>query len=120
MKKLLLFSVIALTYSCGDKYEGKIIYQITIPPSNAVSVYKTDVNIDANSDRKAKIQFVSNATIYNNASQFVYGQFISGKLLKNGKAISYELEQKTIDSINNSIKRLTSHRNGYFNPYIQK
>ena len=79
MKKLIA-STLALIYSCGDKYEGVIIYKTIIPPSMHESISKTDVNIDADSDRKAKIQFVSNATIYNNASQFVRGQFISGKL----------------------------------------
>lgn len=45
MKKLLLFSVIALTYLCGDRYEGKITYKITIPPSMTESISKTDVSI---------------------------------------------------------------------------
>ncbi|ANF51347.1 hypothetical protein A0O34_12865 [Chryseobacterium glaciei] len=120
MKKLIIVSTLALIYSCGDKYEAVIIYKTTIPPSMHENISETNVDINADSDRKAKIQFVTSATIYNNVSQDIMSEFISGKLLKNNKPISYELEQITIDSINNSIKKLTSHRNGYFNPYIQK
>ncbi|KFF21467.1 hypothetical protein [Chryseobacterium sp. JM1] len=120
MKKLILTFVLALTYSCEDKYEGEIVYKTTIPPNMIGSISKTNVDINADSDRQAKIQFVTSAIIYNNVSPHILTEFISGNLMKNGKSISYELEQTTIDSINNSIKKLTSYRNGYFNPYVQK
>lgn len=84
------------------------------------SISKTNVHIDAISDRQAKIQFVTTATIYNNISPDIMSEFISGSILKSGKPISYKLEQITIDSINNSIRKITFNRNGYFNPYIQK
>lgn len=120
MKKILLLSLIVLVYSCSNKYEGEIIYKTTIPPAMHESISKTNVDIDADSDRQAKIQFVTTATIYNNISPDIMSQFISGNILKNGKPISYKLEQITIDSINNSIRKLTFNRNGYFNPYVQK
>jgi hypothetical protein len=120
MKKLILIVVFALIYSCGDKYEAKIVYKITIPPYMHESISKTDLSIHSDSDRKAKIDFITNATIYNNISPIVKSEFISGNLLKNGKPISYELDQKTIDSVNTSIKKIVFYRNKYFNPYVQK
>ncbi|MDP9959156.1 hypothetical protein [Chryseobacterium lathyri] len=119
MKKIVFFLGL-VCYSCGDKYEAKMIYRTTIPPYMITSTKKTDVDIDAKSDRQAKIQFVTQATIYNNVSADFQSEFITGTLLKNKQNIGYLLDQNTIDSINESIKRITSYRNGYFNPYIQK
>ncbi|MEJ5105632.1 hypothetical protein [Chryseobacterium sp. MYb328] len=119
MKKI-VFLLGFVCYSCGGKYEGKISYKITIPPYMISSIKTTDVDIDAMSDRQAKINFVTRATIYNNISPHAQTQFIRGTLLKNKKRIDYVLDQNTVDSINQSIKRITEYRNGYFNPYVQQ
>ncbi|MCQ9637358.1 hypothetical protein MP477_20610 [Chryseobacterium sp. WG23] len=119
MKKIVFILGLAC-YSCGDKYEGQIIYKTTIPPYMISNIAKSDIDIEADTDRQAKIQFVTRATIYNNVSPYIQSEFITGSLLKNKRGISYLLDQNTIDSINISIKRITAHRNGYFNPYKQK
>jgi len=119
MKKIIFLLGFAC-YSCGDKYEGQIIYKTTIPPYMISNIAKSDIDIDADTDRQAKIQFVTRATIYNNVSPDIKSEFIAGSLLKNNNSISYLLDQNTIDSINTSIKRITARRNGYFNPYIQE
>ncbi|MGG7438252.1 hypothetical protein ACQ7CU_09230 [Chryseobacterium arthrosphaerae] len=118
--KYFIILIVFLCYSCGDKYEGEIVYKASIPPNMIGYISKTDLDVDAKTDRQAKIKFVTQATIYNNLTPHVQSQFIEGTLRKNHKRISYVLDQNTIDSINQSIKRVTEYRNGYFNPYVQK
>ncbi|MGG7549793.1 hypothetical protein ACQ7CX_04140 [Chryseobacterium arthrosphaerae] len=118
--KYFIILVWFLCYSCEDKYAGEIVYKATIPPNMNGYISKTDVDVDAKTDRQAKIKFVTQATIYNNLSPHFRSQFIAGTLMKNNKRMSYVLDQNTIDSINQSIKRVTEYRNGYFSPYVQK
>lgn len=118
--KYFIILIVFSCYSCGNKYEGEIVYKATIPPNMIGYTSKTDVDIDAKSDRQAKIKFVTQATIYNNLTPHVRSKFIAGTLKKNNKRMSYVLDQNTIDSINESIKRITEYRNGYFNPYEQQ
>ncbi len=96
------------------------MYRTTMLSYMINSIKTTHVDIEATSDQQVKIKFLTQATIYNNISPYTQTQFIKGTLFKNKKRIDYSLDQYTIDGINQSIKRITGYRNGYFNPYIQK
>ncbi len=94
---------LALAISCGSKYEGEITCKTNIPYM-VENISTIQLKINAVTERQAKIDFVTQATIYSNISSDIRLQFISGKLLKNGRSIGYELDKKTIDSINLSIE----------------
>ncbi|MCQ4140891.1 MULTISPECIES: hypothetical protein [Chryseobacterium] len=112
MKKLLyIFTMI----SCGDKYTADMEYTITFPSTNNVELQKEHYKFDAKTDRAAKIEFIVTANILSNLSKDIKTDFKSGILRKNGEILKIDLDQKTIDSVNDRSKKMFPNEN--FKPF---
>lgn len=112
MKKLLFLFIIV---SCGDKYTAEMEYTIRFPITNNVELQKEDYKFNSKTDRAAKIEFVTTANILSNLSKEVKTTFVSGTLRKNNEILEIDLDQKTIDSINDRSKRMLPNVN--FKPF---
>lgn len=112
MKKLLFLFIIV---SCGDKYTVEMEYTTTFPITNNVELQKVDYKFNSKTDRAAKIEFVTTANILSNLSNDIETNFVSGNLRKNDKILEIDLDQKTIDSINDRSKKMLPNVN--FKPF---
>jgi hypothetical protein len=112
MKKLLFLFIIV---SCGDKYTAEMEYTIRFPVTNNIKLQKEDYKFNSKTDRAAKIEFVTTANILSNLSKDIETTFVSGTLRKNDEILEIDLDQKTIDSINDRSKKMFPNVN--FKPF---
>lgn len=122
MKKLIFLIVLfSFFISCKDKYESEIQYLLKYPFKTPPTIENNKEVLNANSDKQAFIKLIEEVNIYNNMRDGNI-KVISYRVLKNNNYIQYDLDQKTIDSINLESEKLhkwTKNKNKFI-PFIKE